>query len=539
MMSKKSYSIILVITIIFCFCSSRIYAYSSSKALIIYENEKTFGYNENTVNHLNELLYVFNKSVKKININEYKQNDIKNYDSVFVINIRNDISNEYLLNDLANYEKKIYWIGDKIENLLEVSNKYKLSYNGTNNNINEVSYKDKSLSIESGYLFNIINTSELTRTLATMSDGYNIYPFIVNEYNLYYISRWDLTQNFIFDDTLNEFYKVNNIKKGQVFVRIEDVHPFRDTKKLREITDYLYSKNIPFMIALIPTFIDTKTKVINTLDLKPDFVETIKYMQNKGGTVLLHGYTHQIGKEEISGEGYEFWDMETDTPIRENIETYVKDRSLSGLRLCIENGIYPLGFEAPHYAMNIDGYKEIKKYFSTYVGQYQNNNDNFSTSTFPYIIKNSDTFNKFIPENLGYIEEEELFSVDLIKENFDKLSMVRGYTGGFFYHPYLDISYLKECVEYLENQNVEFMDLKYQDNYVKVDDIKITSKEGKIECSYDKSKAITSNKVKTKFDTFIQNINNVVVIFISIILALFLIIFIVFRRINKNKFMRR
>ena len=216
-------------------------------------------------------------------------------------------------------------------------------------------------------------------------------------------------------------------------------------------------------------------------------------MQDKGGSVILHGYTHQIGNEEVSGEGYEFWDMKNDKHIDEDIEIYVKDRILSGLRLCINNGIYPLGFEAPHYAMNIHGYKEIKKYFSTYVGQYQNNDYNFVTNSPPYTIENSNAFNKLIPENLGYVDDTDMFSIDKIKENLKKLSMVRGYSGGFFFHPYLDIEYLKEVVEYLKDERVEFIDLKEQDNYVKVDDINIISKNGNIKVSYDESKSISKN----------------------------------------------
>jgi uncharacterized protein YdaL len=262
-------------------------------------------------------------------------------------------------------------------------------------------------------------------------------------------------------------------------------------------------------------------------------------MQEKGGSVILHGYTHQIGNEQISGEGYEFWDIKNDEPIKEDMNKYVKNRVLSGVRLCIENGIYPLGFEAPHYAMNAEGYKEIKKYFSTYVGQYQNNNDNFTSSTFPYTIKNSDTFNVLIPENLGFIDSEDPFTIDLIKENFNKISMVRGYSGGFFFHPYLDIKYLKECVQFFKNNNVNFLDLKEKENYIKVDDVSIISKDGKITYSYDKSKSIGVNKEKSKFEYYTKTINDAVIIFVSGTLVLFLIIFIVFRAMNKHKFTRR
>ena len=539
MMCKKIISLVLIILIFFSYTSFSYGDNRDKKSLIVYEREKVFGYNENPVNHLNELLYVFNESVSEISTNDYESGYINNFDYIFIINIRNDINNTDFLNDLSNFNNKIYWIGDKVENFLDFSGKYDISYDSKNNNITKLFYKNKKISVNTTYSFNIINALPSTNIIATMSDGYNIYPFILSEKNLYYISRWDLEDSYIFEDSLNDFYERKKFDKEEVFVRIEDVHPFRNTKKLREIADYLYKENVPFIIALIPTYVDSKTGNINTLDLKPEFIETIKYMQQKGGSVILHGYTHQIGNEEISGEGYEFWDIKNDEPIKEDINIYVKNRVLSGVRLCVENGIYPLGFEAPHYAMNIYGYKEIKKYFSTYVGQYQNNNDNFTTSTFPYTIKNSDTFNVFIPENLGFIDSKDPFTIDLIKENFNKISMVRGYNGGFFFHPYLDIKYLKECVQFLKNNDVSFLDLKEKENYIKVDDVSIISKDGKITYSYNKSKSISVNKEKSKFETYIKYINNAVVVFLSVILALFLIIFIVFRAMSKHKFTRR
>ena len=540
MMFNKKISVIFAIILLSFIPKSFAFAdKGSDKALIIYESELNINSVENKVNYLNELLYVFNKNVEKMQIDDYKSGDMASYNSVFVINIENDINNKQFLDDLSAYKNKIYWIGNKIEEFLSENKKYKIKYNYQNNSINELIYKEDSLVINSGNSFNIINPSKKSKTLAYMSDSYNTYPFIINEDNLYYISRWDLEESFIFEDSLNDFYNIKEFDKEKIFVRIEDVHPFRDTTKLREIADYLYSKDIPFMIALIPTYTDSKTQAITTMDMMPEFIETIQYMQEKGGSIVLHGCTHQLGKEKISGEGYEFWDIKNDMPIDEDIESYVKNRVLSGLRLCIENNIYPLAYEAPHYAINIDGYKELKKYFSTYVGQYQNNNNNFATNASPFIIKNSDTFNVMIPENLDYVDEENDFAVDIVKENFKKLSMVRGHTGGFFFHSYLDINYLKEIVEFLEDENVEFLDLKEEYNYVKVDDIRIVSDDGEISCTYDKSKAISNNKEKSKFEMTIENINNVVIIFVTAILILFIIIFISFRIINTRKFTRR
>jgi len=146
-MYKKRISLVFIILIFFSYTS---FSYCNNKAdkksLIVYEREKTFGYNENPINHLNELLYVFNESVSKISINDYKSGYMNDFDYVFVINIRNDIDNIDFLNDLSNFNNKIYWIGDQVENFLDFSSKYNISYNSKNNNITKLFYKNKEIS---------------------------------------------------------------------------------------------------------------------------------------------------------------------------------------------------------------------------------------------------------------------------------------------------------------------------------------------------------------------------------------------------------
>ncbi|WP_018592380.1 DUF2334 domain-containing protein [Terrisporobacter glycolicus] len=508
-MTCKNKCLILFLALFF-FLSSSLSSYAiENKTLIVYEMEKNINSNENKVNYLNELLYAFNKKVEKININQYKSGYMNDFDYVFVLNIENDIKSDYFFKDLNNYKNKIYWIENKIEDFLSYSNKYSISYDKQNTNITKLFYNKDSILIEPGYLFNIIKPSKKSITLSTMSDNYNTYPLIINEDNLYYISRWDLNNSFIFEDSLNDFFNIKYYSEEKIFVKIEDVSPLKDIKKLKESADYLYSKNVPFIISLASTYIDAKTKSTITLNMKPEFIETIKYMKNKGGTVVLHGYKHK------------------------------KDSFISELRHCLKNDIYPLAFEADDQDFNIADYKEMKKYFSTYIGQYNSNKEILATYTSPYIIKNSDAFNILIPENLGYINDEDIFSVDKIKENYKKLSMVRGYNGGFSFNPDLDVDYLKEIIEFLREEDVKFLNLKEENNYIKIDDISIISENNIISSSYDKSKPLSTNKEKSKFEILVKDIDKVVINFITVILVLFIIIFIIFRKININKFKRR
>ena len=548
--NKSLLKLVVVLSIVLTISNFSLSSYASEitsstdKVLIIYDSKKETAYNRDILNIMRTLLGRFSSDIELLKLSNYDGEINKNYYShIFILGINensydNDKNTKNLISSLNSYKGTICWLGYGIENLLE-HKKYNLDYVGKTNNIVSVNYRGKSYNLDEHYVFNIVESKDTNnKVIGSINDTLNKYPYIINDKNLFYVSKLDLdgVLFYIFCDSLNDIFNIKTFDKGRIFVRIEDVHAFREPKNLVEISDYLSSKNIPFTIALIPAYVNPKNHKVITLSESPEIVKAIKYMQDKGGTVILHGYTHQYKKEEVSGEGYEFWDGKKDEPLKENMKIFVKDRVLNGLRVCIENGIYPLAFEAPHYAMESEGYKELKKYFSTYMGQHQNNDKKFSTNTYPYIIRDTEEFNIFIPENLGYIDPEDKFTFQNIKENLDKLSIVRGFSGGFFFHSYLNIEYLKNTIEYLEKQNIEFMNLRDFNNWVKVDEIQIKNNGDEIIVNYDKDlDEIT--KSDTRFKS-ISNISKILIFIVSISVLIFVIIFIYFKRIDKKKFLK-
>ncbi|HBG5996596.1 TPA: polysaccharide deacetylase family protein [Clostridioides difficile] len=548
--NKSLLKLVVVLSIVLTISNFSLSSYASEitsstdKVLIIYDSKKETAYNRDILNIMRTLLGRFSSDIELLKLSNYDGEINKNYYShIFILGINensynNDKNTKNLISSLNSYKGTICWLGYGIENLLE-HKKYNLDYVGKTNNIVSVNYRGKSYNLDEHYVFNIVESKDTSnKVIGSINDTLNKYPYIINDKNLFYVSKLDLdgVLFYIFCDSLNDIFNIKTFDKGRIFVRIEDVHTFREPKNLVEIADYLSSKNIPFTIALIPAYVNPKNHKVITLSESPEIVKAIKYMQDKGGTVILHGYTHQYKKEEVSGEGYEFWDGKKDEPLKENMKIFVKDRVLNGLRVCIENGIYPLAFEAPHYAMESEGYKELKKYFSTYMGQHQNNDKKFSTNTYPYIIRDTEEFNIFIPENLGYIDPEDKFTFQNIKENLNKLSIVRGFSGGFFFHSYLNIEYLKNTIEYLEKQNIEFMNLRDFNNWVKVDEIQIRNNGDEIIVNYDKDlDEIT--KSDTRFKS-ISNISKVLIFIVSISVLIFVIIFIYFKRIDKKKFLK-
>ncbi|HDN2477845.1 TPA: polysaccharide deacetylase family protein, partial [Clostridioides difficile] len=543
--NKSLLKLVVVLSIVLTISNFSLSSYASEitsstdKVLIIYDSKKETAYNRDILNIMRTLLGRFSSDIELLKLSNYDGEINKNYYShIFILGINensynNDKNTKNLISSLNSYKGTICWLGYGIENLLE-HKKYNLDYVGKTNNIVSVNYRGKSYNLDEHYVFNIVESKDTSnKVIGSINDTLNKYPYIINDKNLFYVSKLDLdgVLFYIFCDSLNDIFNIKTFDKGRIFVRIEDVHAFREPKNLVEIADYLSSKNIPFTIALIPAYVNPKNHKVITLSESPEIVKAIKYMQDKGGTVILHGYTHQYKKEEVSGEGYEFWNGKKDEPLKENMKIFVKDRVLNGLRVCIENGIYPLAFEAPHYAMESEGYKELKKYFSTYMGQHQNNDKKFSTNTYPYIIRDTEEFNIFIPENLGYIDPEDKFTFQNIKENLDKLSIVRGFSGGFFFHSYLNIEYLKNTIEYLEKQNIEFMNLRDFNNWVKVDEIQIRNNGDEIIVNYDKD-LDELTKSDTRFKS-ISNISKILIFIVSISVLIFVIIFIYFKRIDK------
>ncbi|KOR23806.1 DUF2334 domain-containing protein [Clostridium sp. FAM 1755] len=519
------------------------------KVLIVHDNFNSFSYDNNIIYSVKELLGAFNTEVKVMNLDNYKEKEIYNYDYVFVIGIDEEINKKsFFIEDLRNYNKKICWIGKGIDIFLQNNPKYNMRYIGTKWDITETYYSNKKnmniSNMEKFYLdsnkgFTVLKPySKDTKIYAYLSNGKDYFPYIINEKNLWHVSQIDNSSVifYIFSDVLNDIFKVDKFREEKVFIRIEDVNPLMDINKLKSIADFLYSEDIPFMISLVPAVIDTKTGYTTGISDKKEFIETIKYMQKKGGAVILYGYINQNSKKEVIKEGYKFENEKESTPLNFDMEKYVYDKVGKNLDECVKNQIYPLAFGAPHYDMDIREYKEFKKYFSTYVEQYQNNDKRFISKAYPYILKDTETFNILIPENLGNMGKNNSLWLREIQENFRKISIVRGYTAGVFFNPYMDINYLKNLVDYFKSQNVNFLDLKEEENWVKWNDIKVSSKNGTFNVKYKEKKEFNKKGFKEK--QLIDRINFIIIIIVAVFITIFIIIFFLSKKKDRNKFLR-
>ena len=72
-------------------------------------------------------------------------------------------------------------------------------------------------------------------------------------------------------------------------------------------------RGVPFMVGVIPFFVDPGEGIRLSLSDKPDLVDALQYMVRNGGTIVMHGVTHQY--KGTTATDFEFWDDNTNGPI--------------------------------------------------------------------------------------------------------------------------------------------------------------------------------------------------------------------------------
>lgn len=482
-MERKVLINVLVLLIIF---NSLTLSEHRKKVLLIYDTRYYFGYENDEVLSFKLLFGHFSVDVDEVKEDDYKKDSLYAYDFVFVMGLDNNKINSIVLEDLKNYSGTTVFIGSGFEDLLKLDKFGGNTFRGKAYDAISVYYNkqnfdvwEKKFGIGDNNAIYRYDIGKETEVISYFSNGRDKIPYIFKFKNIWCVTRYDSEGIlfYILADAMHDILNENHQESKKVFLRIEDIHSRVDLKKLKEIGDYLNQESIPYMIALIPAY--TENKRVYKMSENREFVKLIKHLQDKGAAIVLHGYTHQI-RDEKTGEGYEFWDIQNNRPPSDDMDEFMHKRIKEALNECINCEIYPLSFEAPHYAIDSKGYSFLKNHFSTYVGHIQTSDYTFSTTAYPYELNNIEFINKLVPENLGFVYDNK---VDDIFDNFEKLSVIRDYTGGFYFHSFVDIDYLKKIIEYLKENEVEFYDLKQQENTVEFEGMSIKSSNGKVYCN--------------------------------------------------------
>lgn len=494
------------------------------KVLVIYTTEDG-EINENQ-RYLDLLIGHFTTDIKFISSEQVEKNDLISVTHLFYYGQVATKLPDKFITLFDDYEGTFVAIGYNVEQLGDQFEFLDIKHEVTIDQLYDTTTHD-SLAISQTAIVEVeaSNKSEIL-IHGQLNNNENNHPVLIKQGNRYYYAfdTFDSRQVTLFAEALHDIFQIDHEEKYVGYIRLEDVHPLVDPEPLKEIANLLNERNIPFMVAVIPIYTKQGTGERITFADSPKLVKVLKHIQKTGGSIVLHGYTHQFRSSE-TGEGFEFWDVENNTPIygpedepftlksehdfsskaefenylnnlKEFERTYTETKINKGLDELAKYGLYPLAFEAPHYTMSQHGYEILSKYFSTYVGQVQLSDQNWEImDTAPYITTPSFLHGmELLPETMGYVRPHDQQAVKKIIDRTERIQLNRDGIFSVFYHPYLGFERFEELLAEIEKlPNISWIDLKQMDVWVKGDHIEIHTNNGQIIADYNHFKIVYSS----------------------------------------------
>ncbi|OJB34539.1 papd-like protein [Burkholderia ubonensis] len=300
-------------------------------------------------------------------------------------------------------------------------------------------------------------------------------PYIMRSGNFWYFADVPFSyigptdRYLVICDVLHDILKTNAPVNHRALVRLEDLDAYTTTSSMKTLTNYLYSKRIPFTMATIPLYTDPNGYynggVAETIHLAQaaGLKSALNYALTRGGSIVMHGYTHQYDStpnllNAVTGSDYEFWYAVQNRPVDEDSVQWAAGRMTEGLAEFTSNGYKIVGWAAPQYQVSPLAASATAARFPTtfqravyytatnpQLGTGAPNQDFSAGQFFPYII-NADYYGqRIIPENLGSIQYN-ICNVDpfsCITYTWQQLVtnaqyglVVRDGFASFFFHPY-------------------------------------------------------------------------------------------------------
>ncbi|MEV6306063.1 polysaccharide deacetylase family protein [Actinoplanes sp. NPDC051861] len=479
----------------------------SAKALVLYDTTSEYGWLGEVYATQTAHLASHFGTWTAAPVAGYKAGDLNAYTAVIYLGSTYDEPlPAAFLTDVMATSKPVIWVYDNIWQLAAKDGftaKYGFA-SGTFDlaDVAEVGYKGRKLTRSADNKAGIMNlpvsdTAKVTSLAdAIRADG-SRFPWAVRSGNLTYVGEIPFSyvghddRYLIFADLLFDALASNTPERHRALIRLEDVGPDADPDQLKAIADYLYAEKVPFSVAVYPRYRDPKG-VDNggkaedyTLLNKPKVVAALKYMQARGGTLIMHGYTHQFNAvanpyDGKSGNDFEFYSAHVDSrdyviydgPVPGDSVAYATGRMVSSGALFLAAGLgAPKIFEFPHYAASPADYQAAHTLFGKryerglyFPGVLTGGKYDYTRQFgqfFPYTVR--DVYGSaVVPENIGNVEPEAFnnhpvrLPADLVA-SAERNLVVRDGVASCFYHPYLGTDHLKDLVTGIKGAGYTFV----------------------------------------------------------------------------------
>ncbi|MEW8971271.1 MAG: polysaccharide deacetylase family protein [Mesobacillus sp.] len=480
---------------------------TDAKVLVLYTTEGNV--RSENVNLLDMLLGHFSKDITFKSASDFGQRDLDGVSVLVYYGEVADLLPDSIAGSVDSFKGTTLAIGHNAEQLGKQLSFFKQERQVAIEELVLVKGGHRSMFEEKRLVSTIDPTDDSIALINGTSSG-NVYPIFIKNKSAYYYApdQMDSLFSIYLGEALHDVFQADHAEGHPAYLRLEDIHPLTDASIFREIATILKKKNIPYIVSVIPVYRDPKTGVESRFSDYPHMLSALKYSQQNGGSIIMHGYTHQY-KDDETGEGFEFWDVDANMPVtvppdqtpekknREDFKSeeeylkflgkqkafetdYIKTKVTKAIQEMVGLGLYPLAFEAPHYTMSQSGFEILSDHFSTYIGQLQLGDRDWQImAPSPYLSYPAFLHGmKLLPETIGFVEPDNDKAIDEMMKAAENQLIVRdGYVAGF-YHPYLGVERFKELIERWEKiPNLQWIDLKKMNNYVAVDNISVIASE--------------------------------------------------------------
>ncbi len=446
---------------------------------------------------LAELLGHFSLSTTMLCLDDYRAGTMKKYDFVFFIGFTLRCSPpEVFLRDANERSAPLIWIYTGMEafnRLYPTPARFGFETVRVDSSTPFASVDYRGMTFTKGdknTTITRVTDPKRCEVLATTTAKRTTVPFLLRSGNFWFFTDSPLSYTsendryLLFAELLHTILGQEHETIHRALIRIEDVHPLEDPSRLRAVADLLSDEGVPFLVALIPFYVDPAQNIRVSLSEKPDFVDAIRYMVRKGGTIVMHGSTHQY--RGVTASDYEFWDESRNKPIKQESPEYVRQKLVTGVEECLRNGIYPIIWETPHYTASQLDYDAIAKVFSTAMEQ-RLSIDNFDYSQFfPYTIQRDLHGEEIYPEDLGFVPfdpdapDTARNQVTRILDYARTMLAVRDGYASCFYHSFVPLENLERLVRGIKELGYTFFDPKQESHSVVLDDKAILTGSGSV-----------------------------------------------------------
>jgi uncharacterized protein YdaL len=437
---------------------------------------------------LGALLGHFNVVCTIEGVNEYTPKQMDSYDFTFYAGLRNEnpVPAKFA-DEVLTTNRRLIWLGSGIKELCQrpgAAERLGFTANklDTTSGFNQVRYAGKTFTKKDPATTIIeVRPKSKVDVLATVYSPATRkeHPYLVQTGTVSFFADSpfsyadEATEYLLFSDMLHDILGEPHEEVHSALIRIEDVTPMESPDRLRDIADILAGRNIPFLVGVVPFYVNPSEGVRISLSDKPELVDALKYMVQNGGTIVMHGVTHQY--RGVTAADYEFWDENTESVIKgQTVEDISKKLDL-GIQEFMKNGLYPVVWETPHYTASFQLYQTVAQYFSTAMEQRLSIENVDYSQFFPYIIKKDLFGQRIYPEDLGYIpldpdREKSERSVQAIVSGAKDLLAVRDGYASCFFHAFVNHDLLKEIVDGIQSLGYTYVDMREQTNWVKTKD---------------------------------------------------------------------